>query len=160
MQISFFEHRKSPSEYSYPIIRLLSHFYVPFEFSQFLKFMKIFLVNFWNLWTFSVLEGGNFWRWGLGKSEWVRNLLGYDIYTWHLNPTIFTVYRFNNVFSTFHTPPKSAPGAPFYIRTNHEKLLGLIVLNLRNIFLQSCFRVPSRWKVPLKNTLMKWNLCY
>ena len=95
------------------------------------------------------MRGGNFWRWGLGKSEWVRNLLGYDIYTWHLNPTIFTVYRFNNVFSTFHTPPKSAPGAPFYIRTNHEKLLGLIVLNLRNIFLQSCFRVPSRWKVPL-----------
>ena len=98
------------------------------------------------------MRGGNFWRCGLGKSEWVRNLLGYDIYTWHLNPTIFTVYRFNNVFSTFHTPPKSAPGAPFYIRTNHEKLLGLIVLNLRNIFLQSCFRVPSRWKVPLMET--------
>ena len=47
--------------------------------------------------------------------------------------------------------PKSAPGAPFYIRTNHEKLLGLIVLNLRNIFLQSCFRVSSSRTVPLRD---------
>ena len=70
-------------------------------------------------------------------------------YTWHLNPTIFTVYRFNNVFSTFHTPPKSAPGAPFYIGTIHENMLGLIDLNLRNIFLQSCFRVSSSRTVPL-----------
>ena len=108
------------------------------------------LVNFWNLWKLDRgWGGGNFWRWGSGKSEWGRNLLGYDIYTWHLNPTIFTVYRFNNVFSTFHTPPKSAPGAPFYIRTNHENMLGLIVLNLRNIFLQSVFRVSSSRTVPL-----------
>ena len=46
-------------------------------------------------------------------------------------------------------PPKSAPGDPFYIRTNHENVLGLIVLNLRNNFLQSVFRVPSRLTVPL-----------